>query len=595
MPIRFSSLNQFQLSKLNHQAIGEIILTIYCTCFSAISFSHLLLACLYFILKGSNCNENGELVNAQNSTSLLKIIQRAMVYVGQIHRQEALSGVLHHSVLFASVMNLYLIKKLSNGKLLAEGCDDGFVKFLNKTDEVCEQISKEFDQCLGQLIESSLVFNRVILRGNDECLEEEEHNIISTKMTLSDYLERKKTFRAPWNSNKPLLNFKNAQNSPSFNDKINFSRSVIAEFSTQQIHHLTKLAFSKEKVWPSNRTNAWASKFKMITIVCFNLSSILGWLIGEVASLLMIHRAYNHINQQTKLGEAFGLADRLVSVNHILYTYFATSWFVATLLIPVLDAVDQIKETNSFEPRLNKLRYKVQQLHQVQDIIDSGRHYTELNNLKLIRNGLKFECDHEAIEFYVSYHLFRNNIKGTIELAQSYLTRNITFGLLVILPPIGLYKYEALKCSDLSSSEQTIPLLVSFAGIVFVACNIFLWIGSYLNGSCVRLYKCIWPIVAMAEEYTSTHYASNQQSQSTLEDDLSQERPPEISSHEYYSASPIAPHTVMLYRRLIYNESHIMDNSVVKLQLYNSFKVNYTGLVKFNFWIISFILLICSR
>lgn len=574
-------LSQSSFSRLDFKALCEQILVVYCYGFTMISFIHLFLTYFYAIFMEKSCDNNGRSFRNNDTTSYARNIEYFMSFFGQIHRKDIHSGAFYYNIFFISSIYLYTMRKLSKGKILKDFSDSRFISFLNGTSEVQEQVSEEIDLCLKRLIQSSSVYNREFI-GNSSLklpLKLIKMSAFSNHVGKPSIL----SFRA---TNFRAESFDVNQIKRSIGGD-NYSDDTLTKSVAQQIQYLAKLTINKESIWPRNRTNIWASQMRRITKLSYNFNSIAGWLIGQFSCQYMIYDAHNHFKQhqlhtEGDQVEKFNLIDRTMMIMYVLYNYFAISWFVAYLIIPFMSTADQIRAIYSFESRLTKLKYKMNELYEIQQTSYNGSLGLVL---KSIRDKLKIECDREAIEFYINYHIFFHDVRKSINLAQVYLNRNITVGLLILLPPAVLYKLQSNRC-DLLTSNQTIPIIILLSIVLMLSVNLFIWIGAFLNESCIRLYKCIWPIIAMEVHYN--HYAFDRRYGRSLS--LDQDELPEASSYEYYSFGAITPHTIMLYRRLVENEDCIMENFVGNV--YGLFKVDYGGLLKFNFYIISCLLLL---
>lgn len=576
---RFRNIrSQSTLLRLDFEALGDQVIVVFCYSFTIISFIHLFLTYLYAILVDKSCENNEESFRDNDKTFSARNIEQFMAFFGQIHRNDISSGAFYYGLFFVSSIYLYSIRKLSRGKILNDFGDSRFISFLRGSSGVQEQVSKEIDLCLKRLIQSSLVYNRQVIGESSGRL---PPTLIET-YEFDDH-ERKPSILAfkPTSFRHKSLDIKPIRSSIAGN---NYSDDFLAKSVTQQIQYLTKLAFNKESIWPRNRTSVWASQMKKISNFLYNSSSIAGWIIGESSCQWMISTAFHQrLHSEGKQVEKFNLIDRTTMIMYVFYNYFGTSWFIASIIIPLLSTVDQMRAIYSIKSELSKLKYKMNKLYQIQQLIDCNVS-SELD-LKSIRDKLKIECDQEAIEFYINYHLFFHDVKKSIYLAQIFLDRNVSIGLLIFIPPIVLYKLES-GCSKSLISNQTIPFIILLSVVLVLVVNLFIWIGALLNESCIRLYKCIWPIIAMEVQYN--HYAFDRKYDPSF--NSNQDELPEASSYEYYSFGAIRPHTIMLYRRMVENENCIMDDSVGKV--YGLFKVDYGGLLKFNFYIISCILLL---
>lgn len=74
-----------------------------------------------------------------------------------------------------------------------------------------------------------------------------------------------------------------------------------------------------------------------------------------------------------------------------------------------------MEAVQTFKPKLNELRIEMKELHEIRrmTIFDDIQ---ELYSSNSLQEKLRFECDQKAIEFYVNYRLFTNDIRDSIKL-----------------------------------------------------------------------------------------------------------------------------------------------------------------------------------
>lgn len=587
---------------------------LYCVLFTARTLINFILQCTYISVKSSP--DDIKTFDHDKNATLLRI-EDLMVKFGQVYRAAGTPGLFYYSAYLSALIFYYFPKIISNATVFDYINDNSLISYLTGPILENRRISQRIDSCLNQIINSNINFMRSIneqgilrtfykdIQGNQnnkpygiDLLEKIYHPQEAVPETLLPNrgvnLRRKaKTISAA--GDKLLLNYKNslAYEKQKFNYDRRIAKSTLENSLKQQLSYLTTLGAYKWKIWPPNRRPIWARNIKQSWLKLYHTMTICCWFVGQL-SLTYANRSSSELligNSGDRDVKSLTIFDRLLYTETHIFVFFLTDWVATPVTVLIVCVLDQLKYLSSLKPKISKIYERTRRLE---------RDYFGHKNFKLneqLRKDLQLECDKEAIELYISYHICREDTHSTIEVAQQVMNQCLTNVAVSLIPMLVFYKEIP---EEIFSGFQII--LLTF----MLTLNGSFCICASLHADCSKVAALAWNFVAFAEGHNCDMYISSRQNYSILKKaldtsmdsfvsgDIGTYGPNEIEVDcEYYSGSSINPHTVLLWRRLVKNHEFLRDKLVCKL--YGKFKIDYNGILKFNFWFISFVLLSIAK
>lgn len=576
-----------------HQ-LKDILVFIYCTECILRGLINLVLQCAYLNLQKLYLAES----NSQEKRLVeieIKHVLDLMLDFGQTHREVGTTGVFYYAAIVAGTIVFYMVRVLSDGKFFSYLKGNGFLKFLSNPREEEDRISKRIDSYIEQMVQSNLNFTKAIIGHQNSRVDgfpmqqlhpnDSFHFVTKPIEPRSKDVSKTNYIRASF-----LTKFKNQTH------VLNnwSSEALIVGELLEQRKHLNYLSENQHLIWPSNRTLSWETSLKSYWFVLYMSVNVFYWFFGQLCSLLASLSASRSISR-SKWGEKyqiFTMMDRASVADYQMFVFVSIDFFFIPITILITGIKDQIEHLRSLKPKVEKIYEHTKRLEYWNiNLIDHS-----IDQMKLIekeRRNLRFICDRESIELYLRFQLFRDDIKGLINIAQTCANQYFIFTFLTLAPVVAYFQ-------DISGMQIGVPTLVLFT--LLVSMNIAFWLCADLHSACSKVSKRAWSFIAFAEGYnqnidtieqsTTCNQASSSSHASAL-NEICYPPEPKGFDFEYYSRCPISPHTVMLWRRLVANYDLLTDNFVSKL--FGIFRIDYTGILRFNYWLMSIALLTLSN
>lgn len=553
------------------------------------TFLNLILQCVYVHLQRDS---NQELKDEENSGEFASIVRRMMQIIGQQYRGIGTTGVCYYSLNMYSWVFYYFIEKVSIQGWLKRLLNGGLLSFLDNPEKERDIIMNRIDLLIKNLIESNINFTRIVI-GQEKTTDIQRFN---QRLQLFDH---RKTFRRaqltqPISRRATLTSITATTSVVCDNENAALRRmahEVSVDSLTSQLKHLNELKSDTSRLWPPNRELEWRNYIKRMWLKLHLASYVNIWFACMICVCFAIQLAYEALIESSldKSHTKFQIIDRVSSVDAILYCWIAADWFSSPLTVAIISILDQFKFSNSFETRLSSIRSRIVKLATIcenknKSIINLHDVYIE----KLIRD-MKIKCDNEVVEFYILYRLFRKDLGNTLELAQENLAKSISFLASTLLTTLIFY--------DRLDIDQ-IPVLIFIIAICMVSLDCVFILYAALHTSSCRITKLVWLLITSAEIFCLKGLSD--QSLGINNETTVETNPSLASNHlnlyaidnfdfEYYSHSLISPHTVFLLRKIAANHVFLANSCVCRL--YGLIPLDYRGIMKINFWLVSSILL----
>lgn len=549
-------------------------------------FIWLILQCYYLILlqiferQGLNAREKQEIKD-----QLLKVYSW-MLTSGSIQRNSGTAAVFYYSIAF-SVLICYSTKDpIPIAKLFDYLKDNRFISYLQNDYSESKRISERIDILLRDLSISNDTFTNIVAdsRNYENLTDEDLDQRFLDKMSaeIGQHSSHTKSF-SQCDSRRYEFYEKEAE--------VSLHHALY-----RQLNHLNKLTKNRSKIWPSNRNLTWTTKMKKIWLTCYIEVFLLTWLIGQTTCFLGTKAALSTTNSNEFIGEKNDkilLLDRFNCCESHIFSYSVVCFFIEPITILVVSTLDQFEHLKSMKLKMRKATENLHHFRKWQDHINPLIRSDYKLTLQAEREFM-FECDKDAIELYISYHIFRDEIKSSMLVAQRATNQNATFILITTLPILIFIK-------DVRENDYVPLIMISLNFIVSI--NGTFLLCAILHTLCVRLSKQVWSYIAMLEEY-NFDTVNKSQVQRNKDDEWGTFSGLLIATDEttsnlsylkkniyllYNSKSFVTPHTMLLWRRLVERQEFIEENFACKL--FGFLKVDFSGILKLNYWLISFALL----
>lgn len=373
------------------------------------------------------------------------------------------------------------------------------------------------------------------------------------------------------------------------------TRQLMAELSEQQAQ-LKLLRRNKASIWPANRARSWRRrqiKF-LLNIYSFNY-------IASVCSSLMINLVVGWLATQqiVKAGEKpLYVSEQITLIEPFVLLGLSLDKFVDPMIVLIVNLRDKRLFLLTIQKRLKALREKLTELRLFvdehvcvqqstnQDCNESGPLIASSARL----NSLRSACNEEALRVYLSLRVFLDELKPTIELSSAIAIQYFSTAILM------LFTIPFSNNSDWQALAVLGAMLVYFVAIidtVFLVCAQF-------ESACIKTTQQTWSLVACFTRDIGPEHEPVGHFEILLAKTLrrpagqsmmraSSIRPP-VEVVEYFSqiptgASLINEHTAMLWRRFTRDMPALHRKFDCKI--FGTVRLNYSGMLRLNFWFIS--------
>lgn len=588
-----------------------------------------ILQCIYLILQRSSIKRNNN--NETTSDENLKFVQKLMIFVGQIHRADGTTGVFFYAVTISIVFIFNLLGIMSNGKIFDVLTSNRMLLFLAEPEKEREIVIENLKIRLDQVINSNqnfvrqffrtLIANQSVVKGGKTIkfsggcgTERKQHSATGLSKIISskDHIYYKRFL--PNTCEFSLENISILINDQKFNNNnkqttIDFDRLIalvkLIEALHRQRQYLIKLKSNTSIIWPPTRTIDWFYTLQKFGTHAYVHSSICTWFSGQIMAMTSFYMGYQTIVNSTAFEpeyRSYTLNERFLCAEYHFFTYMFMFSFIPTFCTYSMTLIYQLSHLKLLWPRMSSIYKRVEycelwQYNSYRSLDDN------FNSIEQTRKDLQFECDKKVIELYINYQIFRDENRLAIKIANTASNQIVSFIMLTLLPVLAFFRY-------VPGNHLTTLILIGLA--VVMSANIPFLLCSYLTASCNKFAKSAWSLVAFAEGHNYRLYDHSKNYSRRLltgslpkknhhridrnysyligensyggkegEDDDDFGR---IPDYEYYSKSFISPHSVFLWRRLIEHHQTVSEDFVCKL--FGIFRIDYTGVLKFNHWLV---------
>lgn len=551
----YKSSGHLKLFISNAELVWKKLFYTYWIFFGFRSLTNITLQCIYVQLQRSLDNVS-KMDKKREINNMIEQTRNLMFFIGQPHRETGTSGIFHYSIIAYSWVIFFLFGRILVDKNLIDARNEGLLCFLGDSARERKIISARIDKLLKMLIESNLNFTRIMLN--------------------------------------------NRQNSYKFfSSQALIDSQISIGLQKSQLKQLNKLKSETYRIWPANRVTGWANNIRKSWFKLYISSYVNIWLICVIVvslSLIYSHNALIASNLDENYTK-FNLLDRLWSFDMILYCSIASSWYAESLSIAIISVYDQLKFANDFKLRLHSIRSRINRLNYLALEIPSKSDNEQVctTSMKDFHgNKVKFqdsqiECDKVMVEFYIAFRLFRDDLRNTLKLTQTTVGKSVTLIITTLLTTLCFY-------DQIPDDQITLVLIGTIVMIISINCAFVLC--AELHASSCHITDLVWSLISLAENHNLMSFLSEPRDildnpigmpkyylsfgQSNFEFNVN-------FDFEYYSHSLISPHTVFLLRKITADHTFLVRDCVCRL--YGSIPLDYKGIMRANFWLISSILL----
>lgn len=591
-------------------SISEVLYATYNFLFGIKCFLHLTVHCIYLsLLESLEDTNNSEIKHT--ITDQIKFIQMLLYSMGDVYRAIGPTGLFCNSV-FLLCCIIYSISLFTGGRGLNYIKDNNFIAFLIEPEAEYARISERIDNFLKQLTYSNVNYTRSIF-----CMKEKEVLVSEARRErptdTSSSVRFLHLIQIIEGVNRAENSFQTTNtrgilwNKMPHQIHLTSSREILINSLSKQVDHLNTLKLNKQSIWPANRNRSWAEKVKLVWFRIYAGIYIGIWFSAIILILLSYYIAARSIKTHNHKFDVYftkvNRLDRLCIADYLIYSLIAVHWFIAPLTVTIVCIMDQLVCLNSLKPRVDRIRNKIKAFNMISEeymhnnlFLDSSKSKFNID-LRKARDLLRIDCDKETIDLYISYRLSEGEIKSAVELIQRAVGQSVTFSFLSTILPLLYYS------SNLSKDQY---FFLTMAGLLInVTINVVLCSCAALHSSYQKTSNIMWSLIAFEESFvmdlktkgTFVHAAqakpeSHSQERDRISITNNQHHSMINIDLEYYLSSSITPHTLSLWRRLVANYDILIENSVGRL--YGILKIDYNGILRFNFWFISLALIVLT-
>lgn len=589
---------------------------------------------LHYVIKLNRADLSNE--KKQDYEKKIESLDWFMSTVGNVYRHLSGTGVVAIVVIFGAIF-MFVGVPIIFKKYLTKHFKSGFFLFIHKTDDEHDRIQQNKYKLLMKIITSNVNYKRFVSEDIEEFRTNKQIELYLMQNLNQIYKEHIVTTALINNRNYPytrlklnnqmkskekeifilkLDDFDVENNSDQLEkaenelekyrdiDKIlNDSRSLsLVEALNIQLAHLISLMENKESIWPPNRNLIWRERLKKRWFFMYATTNLS--LLPTSELILCILHAFSYkslknfkeknvnVNPESKDSKVFNYVDTIYMLEELLLGRFTVEGFLEPLALTIIGIQDQMKYLLVLKERFLRLERKLKEFNEFKkNLVESielaekevGKklyNSSQWINWKRIQNTLeqknRLELDHEALELYISFQLFIEDARLTLSFAELVMNQRAYFVLIILVP----------TCYFLDSIETAhLKVLLATSFIILVGIDAAFAMVANLHSHCIKLIKRSWSIVANST-LTSENISI------VIDDDESSGYVCSLFHHyshqKHYLNSPINPHTILLWHKLIENNQFLAEQFVAKI--FNSIKLDFNGILKINFWVVSLFL-----
>lgn len=565
--------------------------------------TNLILQCVYLTLQGHSRGNPGKF-KAQ-----IEWIESSMVNVGQIHRADGATGIFFYAICVAYILIYSLLEFISGGEMFTK---NEILLFMVRPDENGRFVSQRIQNCLDSLISSNKNFTKKFIihiksrnpnlnsRFSIENSQLINQNVKSNETIIDLYISRSLSSKITDSFNveqelerKCTLVELNGEEEPIDFAMLN-AEIELSEALFKQRQFLSRLKSNVARVWPPSKNKRMINKLKNTGLFTYIAYSVVGWFIGQFIAILTNHMAYTSVLASSRLSHGFGnftLTDRLSCFKVHIIAYFIMLSFVPHFCVFFVTIFYQLEQLRNLWSLADKFYENLRRCELWQE--KSDRTYSTGSGCllnKQSRRDLKFECDKSIIELYINYYILRQEVKSAVKIFKG-AAGQVASCVIITLFPVFVY-FEYIPNTHWRTLIIIVMFMVMFSDFSFLIC-------AFFDSACNRFAKHTVSILAFLEAHNYKLYLSSKSSSQTyifkknsIEDETYQLKMflPKLWKSEgqpdyiYYSKSFITPHSTILWHKLLNSHDAVSEGFVIKL--YGLYKINYSGALKLNHWLV---------
>lgn len=586
--ISLSLKTGFKLSKFRVSILWKPLENLYIIWFSIRSLVSLTLQCTYLSLQKSLNNES----NPKTRISIIDEINTVRGYMlkaGQIYRHMGTTAVFCYSIFFFGAIFLYLVKLFTKGRVFNYIENNDLIEFLIKPRTNHHRISRNIHNILEQLIESNVNFTRNILSRSRVKSNRVKYNFkrnIAEEEPDKEFIcggtDLYRSIPSAMSSLKVDIPQEAINNNPALvrrtfvtqymlvkpvASESYLAKSQMIDSLFKQFQYLRLLNSNKYLIWPPNRNHDWEKKIKRWWLVFYTTSYILVWFFSQSATMVGRDVATKAL-QTSKLDKVerlkgFTIWDEISFADTQIFVGLAVEWFIVPLSVMTACIRDQVKFLALIELKMHQFYNKITKLEGLFEFNHGLSTNTQIEakidpDINEAQRELQFECDKDALALYVDWSLCQIQIKSSVKLMQRAVGQSVLFMFCSLI--VTLFYFDSL-------TKDQLVFVIYVVIIVMTTVNAGLFFCAKMDTCCRRIFKLSWTLIGVVESHTTRqflkshhHLEEEQQNGSSTEGCYSETIYRNLSRKsdlEYYSHSPITPHTLMIWRRLVENHEFI--------------------------------------
>lgn len=553
---------------------------------------------------------------SSNLKERIRWIEGLMASIGQVHRADGATGIYFYAVFASNTLAFCVARFLFDGKIFDIFTENEFLLLLAKPDEDNEILMKRINSCIDRIICSNENFTKKIIdlvRMNknsgfnlrNSSFEKEilfkqntmfSNSQMNYKLKLSQFPVNKSIGNSSESKSANELGFSNdgQEEEELLIDFEKISAEVeLIEALRKQRQFLIQSKSNIKKLLPAHRDTRMINELKRIGSLTCLFYGILSWLSGQLMATTIFYLAHSSLSTSSldPKYRSFSLIDRIQGFEYHIIVYFGSFAFIHHTCISLVATFYKLK-------RLKSLWFKTHQFYQEVKRCESWHFREDLLSqaggdfvlIKQSRKDLKFRCDKRLLELYLNYHIFRLEVQSTVKTAKTAASQIIVFVIFAVIPGLAYMEY-------IPRSHRSILVTIFIFGNMLG--NLPFLLCAALDSACNKFAKHTWSILAFVEGHNHHLYSSSKSTpQANIfkrknidhlnkvhfsanilsDDDL------DMLDYVYCSKSYITPHSVMLWHNLARNHKAVSEGFVSKI--YGLFKINYSGVLRFNHWIV---------
>lgn len=590
------------MSQLNLMSVGKCAAYAYCSITTIRSLIWLTLQCCYVAILRLYDKQNGDSSSKQEIKNELETMYKWMRIFGLIQRASGPVGVFYYSVAFSVLAIFFAANVFSRGQLFDYLRGNRLASYLENIEIESDRISCKIEMFLDDLISSNKIFTSVMKSSGINIASIDDPSYSQNNHSNNGRFQSRSINRGAT----LLLSKSNKRNRAIHGSFRGDSYDTEAEINViralqRQVNFLIKLKQNKLRIWPPNRNDIWATKIKKLWRTIYMQTFIIYWLIGQSCCFLGCKTALDAISKYKffgKIGSHIYVSDHFICAETHFMVYWCVYFFIGPLTLVLTSIIDQLEHLSEMNSRMKSARKNLSRSKEWQGSVDP----LIRSNYQLLQRAerdLMFECDKDSIELYISFHIFRDEIKANMLVLQSAANQIAAFTIIGLLPILIFIK-------DIPRNDFAALLIMS--SLLIASINTTIVIGAVLHSLCVRLSRQIWSYISLIEELNMYSF-NKSQIRKNISDGLGTFSGGLFARHaddttklnsssyikrnidfHYYSRSYVSPHSIMLWKRLVERQELIEEDFTCKL--FGIFKIDFSGTVRFNYWLISLALIV---